>query len=199
MARLSKRLRQSRCHARTINRNSQLKYRCLNKWQSTVDYFNSEDLKNPQRKTRTIDENKIVLLSVKMVLTMLLQQVTDGHMIIHDLNWKMIDKYAAENPHLQRGYFGQLRKSWFEDGDIMISGCNGNVESPIKDDELDDDDDDDDEEEVGSSKLKLTHVELQSMIKKIDSVHAEGETVTRNKLRCFLKKLVSASQQSPVI
>jgi hypothetical protein len=123
---------------------------------------------------------------MQMVLKMFLQQVTDGHMNIHDLNWTLIDKYVAENLHLQRGYVGQLRKNWFEDGDIIISGCSGNVESATKEDELDDDDDD--EEEGGSTKQKLTHVQLQSMIGRIDSVHAEGETVTRNKLCCFLKQ-----------
>jgi hypothetical protein len=86
MARLSKRLRQSRSHAQMINRNNQLKYRCLKKWQSIVDDFNSEDLENLQGRTRTIDENKIVLLSMKMVLKTFLQQVTNGQMIIHDLN-----------------------------------------------------------------------------------------------------------------
>jgi hypothetical protein len=64
---------------------------------------------------------------MKMVLKMFLQQVTDGHMNIQDLNWTMIDNYVAENLHLQRGYVGQLRKNWFEDGDIMISGCSGTL------------------------------------------------------------------------
>jgi hypothetical protein len=122
---------------------------------------------------------------MKMVLKMFLQLVTDGYMNIHDLNWTLIDKYVVENLHLQRGYVGQLPKNWFEDGDIMISGCSGNVESPTKEDELDDDDDN--EEEGGSTKQKLTHVEHQSMIGKIESFHAEGETITRNKLFCFLK------------
>jgi hypothetical protein len=133
---------------------------------------------------------------MKMVLKMFLQQVTDGHMIIHDLNWTLIEKYVAENLHLDHGYVRQLRKNWFEDGDIMISECSGNVDSPDKMDELDDDDDDD--EEGGSTKQKLTHVELQSLIKKIDLVHAEGETITRNKLRCFLKQkqCVSASKST---
>jgi hypothetical protein len=121
-----------------------------------------------------------------MVLKMFLQQVTDGQMNIHDVNWTLIDKYVTENLHLNRGYVTQLRKNWFEDGDIMIAGCSGNVESPNKKDELDDDDDD--EEEGRSTKQKLTHVELQSLIKKIDLVHAEGETIIRNKLCCYLKQ-----------
>jgi hypothetical protein len=118
-----------------------------------------------------------------LVLKMLLQQVTHGQMNIHDLNWTLIDNYAAENLHLCHSYAPQLPKIWFEDGYIMISRCSGNIESPNKMDKLDDDGDN---EEEGRSSEKILQMfssnqRLKRMIwlmLKVKLLHAKNFVVS---------------------
>ena len=155
--------------------------------------FEDYDLKNPRGRSRTVDENKLILLSIRLLLMLYLEQAKANIISIHTISWHLIEKVVAENFFITQRYVNILRKSLFEDGELVVfGGKTGNIDSPTK--ENDDDDAFDDEEEAEDDtedKINKQHLltkhELLLLIDVIDIEHGKGETVTRNKMRMFLE------------
>lgn len=110
-------------------------------------------------------------------------------MDVHKISWTQIEMFIAKNLNLNKNYVRILRKNLFTNGEIVTFGSSGNTDSPNnKDDEADDDSEsDDDDNKPIESKMMLDKQQFQDMVDKVDEQHKLGITVTRNKLRLFLR------------
>jgi uncharacterized protein (UPF0262 family) len=144
----SKRLKAYQDNAVAMTRQKLLRNNCIKAWQSNLNKFEEYDLKNPRGRSRTADENKLILLSIRLLFNLYLEQAKANIISIHTISWHLIEKVVAENFFITQRYVNTLRKSLFEDGELVVfGGKTGNIDSPTK--ENDDDDAFDDEEEGG--------------------------------------------------
>lgn len=165
----SKRSRQSNCaksrHAK----------RTLRVWCQQLDSFDEYDLGNNKGKTRTAEENKLILLTIKLVLRLQLAQVIGGERTIYTVSWTDIDNLVADSLQVRRVHVSALRKALFEDGDVLIFGEEYGPESVRG---------------KGSpnaiSTSKLSYIQLCSIQTEVDSYHCEGQAVTNRLIKNYV-------------
>ena len=189
----SKRQKQAGPAMKAINDHKSFKHilreRCLTQWEYNLESFDEWDLSNPKGRSRTDHENKLVLLSVKMILKMQIKMAKAKEMDVHTISWTQIEMFIAQNLNLNKNYVRILRKNLLTDGEIATFGSSGNTDSPNnKDDEADYDSEcDDDDNNTIESKMMINKQQFQDMVDQVDEQHKLGVTVTRNKLRLFLR------------
>jgi transposase len=183
MGRLSKRQKQSKDMCKLFNRRKEYARKCLQCWDSNLNSFNDWDLGNTKGRTRSVEENKLILLSLKMLLSIEIDTVKLGNLSVHDISWTKLEKLVAKNMHVNHDYVKQLRTSLFEDGDIIDFGWSGNVDSPQKDDDNNDEAEDHD---AIDEQCVLTKHQVQLIVDEIDLQHSLGETITRHKIQKWL-------------
>jgi hypothetical protein len=66
-------------------------------WNKALDEFDEYGLGNNKGKTRTAEENKLILLTVKLVLRMQLEQVANGEKSIFTVAWTTIETLVADS------------------------------------------------------------------------------------------------------
>jgi hypothetical protein len=71
-------------------------------WNDVLDSFHEYDLGNKNGKTRTAEENKLVLLTLKLVLRLQLTQVADGERSIFTVSWTAIENLVADALQVRR-------------------------------------------------------------------------------------------------
>ena len=124
---LSKRTKQRQLTMAQVNKQQEYSKKSLTIWESQLTEFKSWDLKNPQGRSRTVEENKIVLLSLKMMLAYNIELVKSGSLSVHDINWTTIENTVASQLHISNKYVSELRRSLFQDGDVLVFGANDDV------------------------------------------------------------------------
>jgi hypothetical protein len=130
----SKRQKQAGPHMESVNERKnlrfQLRQKCLANWEEAAQTFDGWDLANPKGRSRTDHENKLVLLSVKMVLKMHITMIKSKQLDVYNLSWTYIEQFVATNMGLNAHYVRILRQNLFKDGDIITFGSSGNTNSP---------------------------------------------------------------------
>ena len=88
-------------------------------WKEVLEEMETFDISNTRGHTRSINENNLVIGSVRMALSIFLKFVDEKSFSIHDVTWTMIDNLVASNLMIKRdqvtsfskmGYYHQQLK-----------------------------------------------------------------------------------------
>jgi hypothetical protein len=145
-------------------------------WQERVTEFDSFDLGNSKGRCRTEHENKLVLLTLKLVLKLYVEKVEAKDMQAHELSWTLVETRVAEGLQLRRDQVSRLRQLLFDDGTVGVfgdgeEGTRGRG-SPVSKEQNN----------------KLTNEQLTAMVKEVDDCHAQGSTVNCTLMKNYLNK-----------
>jgi hypothetical protein len=91
----------------------------LKRWQSRLDEFDTFGITNQKGRARTVEENKVIILTTKMALSIYIDMVNNNNMTIHQLTWTLIDKKVSTCIGIRSEHVTALRQQIFEDGDVL--------------------------------------------------------------------------------
>jgi hypothetical protein len=137
-------------------------------WFDNAAKFEEFDLSNPKGRSRTEHENKLVLLTLKLVLNMMLERLRNKEIKVHEISWTLIDNRVAEGLQMRRDQVTTLRQLLFDEDAVGTFG--DRAPSPQANE---------------SPNSKLTNQQLTRMIKEVDDSHSQGETVTCGVMKKF--------------
>jgi hypothetical protein len=60
-------------------------------WKERLEEMNEGDLGNKKGRSRSFEENKLILLTLKMLLNVYLRFIDDGKMSVFTLSWTMLE------------------------------------------------------------------------------------------------------------
>jgi hypothetical protein len=145
-----------------------------NIWHGIYDDFNDGSLANSKGRSRTFEENRIVLLSLKMLLLERLELVEEGKRKIYEITWTSIEDRVSQQLGVTREHVTALRKQFLDDGDVLIFGSDAlrGGSSP----------------NYNHKTKKLNRDQLQMVIDQVDELHAKGKTVTNQLIRNFVRQ-----------
>ena len=107
----------------SIRAKSRYRQRAIRLWENQVESLEECDLFNPKVRTRTREENKCLILAMKMVLKLHLNLVKNNQpMSVFDISWTMIQKIVASEMGVGINYLRLLTKQIIKDGDVMVFG-----------------------------------------------------------------------------
>lgn len=68
-------------------------------WRQELEFFSDlqDEIKNPKGHSRTLEENKFLLLALLWELHQRVQSMDDGHLNPSEITWTSIDKAVARN------------------------------------------------------------------------------------------------------
>jgi hypothetical protein len=95
----------------------------LKLWEERLDEYDalSTTVYNAKGKTRTFEENKLIVLGIRYALKKYLEMVELGYNIL-DLNWTLIEIEVAKAFKVKQEHVSSLRKEFFDSGDILVFG-----------------------------------------------------------------------------
>jgi transposase len=172
MPRPSKKRRRSQSGVATKKR----KERKANVWRNHLEVFSElkEDIKNPKGRSRTSEENKLLLLALYRELRQRVESMNNGDLHPSSITWTSIEETVASDFCVWKGHLAELRGTFLDDGDVLVFGQE-NARGGAADN-------------YDSTKQeKLSGEVLLEMAKYIDQQHAEGRSVTNRKLRNWLR------------
>jgi hypothetical protein len=143
-------------------------------WLDRSKLFDDFDLSNTKGRSRTESENKIVLMTLKLVLNLYIEKVQVRELQPHELSWTLIENRVADGLQMRREQVSKLRHLLFESNSIGVFGDDDSVRgngSPN-----------------AKKPTKLTSEQVQAMVKEVDNSHNNGSTVSCNILKKFLLK-----------
>ena len=150
-------------------------------WKDVLEEMEGFTVLNPKGRTRSIEENQLIIGSVKMLLWIYLDFVEKKFFCIHDLNWTFIDNQIALNLGVKQGHDADLRKQYFENDqlefDIEFTEQEQN-ESQTSDVTL--------ASSICSYRTCTDDFMAQAMVDEIDRQHARGKTITNHLMRNFI-------------
>jgi transposase len=105
-------------------------------------------------------------MSLKLLLKTYVVNI--DFMSVRELNWTMLEKEVAASLHVRREHVTDIRKQYFDDGDILDKKAEGKMKN-------------------GSYEKKVLNTEqLRAIIEEVDARHAEGKAVTNRLMRTFV-------------
>ena len=175
MPRFGKRRRASQSSLAT----NRYKVKLTNIWKGIAEEFDDHvpSLRNPRGRSRTLDENKLVLLIMRGILRFSLAQIEEGTMDVYNMSWTMIEESTAETVHMKREHVTELRKQLFEDGDVLVFGDENGEDSKRGA-----------ASEKYTSKMLLTPSQILQLVQEVDRLHAKGKTVVNRLIRNFARR-----------
>ena len=176
MPHVSKRRQRSQSGNATIKHK---KHRA-NMWRQELEFFSDlkEELKNPNGCSRTLEENKFLLLALLRELRQRVQSMNEGHLHPSKITWTSIEKAVASDFCAWPKHVAELRCNFFDDGEVIIFGQENERGTAANNYDK-------------SKQQKLTTELLLEMIKFVDKQHAEGHSVTNAKIRAWLQEVHS--------
>ena len=109
-------------HAATIRRKNTKYEDKYKEWEGILRQWDEmcQTLHNPKGKSRTYEQNSMLLLATKAKLSILLDQVADDPLAIFNINWTRIDKSVAKDFKADVNHVSALRKSFVEEGVVLV-------------------------------------------------------------------------------
>ena len=105
-----------RCRSKLANHRFAMKR--LSEWKDVLEEMEELVVVNPKGRTRSTEENHLIVASIKMILTIYLDFIDKKAFSIHDLNWTFIDNVVATNLGVRQSHVADLRKKYFENGSL---------------------------------------------------------------------------------
>ncbi len=145
-------------------------------WEDQYEKFDKHNLKNPNGRVRTVEENRLILLSLKLLLKQQLIMAKNNIFSVHDINWTELEFTISVALHVRREHVTDLRKTLLDEGcvlefghekgDLSIRGS-GSPNAKPRD--------------------KLSYDQLLAIVDEVDACHNEGKTVTNPMIRNFIR------------
>ena len=120
MPHVSKRRR----HSQSLQATKKRKERKANMWKQQLEVFSElqEELKNPKGRSRTLEENKFILLALLRELRQRVQSMNDGHLHPSEITWTSIEERVAMDFCVWRPHLTKLRRNFLNDGVVVVFG-----------------------------------------------------------------------------
>jgi hypothetical protein len=173
MPRATKRRRRSRTAHALKKRNERLK----NTWRNQLEVFSDfcQEIKNPNGRSRTLEENKLLILALRAYLRQKVESMNEGDLHPSSINWTLIEEAVARDFCVRREYLTELRRIFLDEGDVVVFGME-NARGGAA------------ENYDHSTQQKVSSEQLIEMVKYIDQQHSEGRSVTNRKVRNWFRQ-----------
>ena len=146
------------------------------RWQETAAEFEeyTTHIKNPKGKSRTFEENKMLLLALKASLRRQMEAETDKTKV----SWSAIDREVAEDFGCKLSHLVDIRQHFFESegADVLVMG------------EWENEEDNQRGRTNNNNKQKVKQQHLLAIVEYVDLLHSKGSGVTCQKISNHLKK-----------
>lgn len=172
MSRPSKKQRRSRSNVSAAHDYQ----RKTHEWKKELLKFDNSRLHNQKGKVRSYAENKLIIASLKMLLTKEMQRLGENSKDILSLNWTSLENDVATYLHVGKAYVRQLRQEFLGSGEILIFGDveKGTVKRGKAADNY-------------KQERMLDREQLCDLINEVDKNHALGKTVTNLLMRNYIR------------
>lgn len=172
MPRVSKRRR----HSQTVHATKKRKERKANIWRNRLEVFSElkEIIKNPKGRSRTLEENKLLLLALYRELRQRVESMDNGALHPSSITWTYIEETVAHDFCVKKEHLTELRSTFLDDGDVLVFGQENERGGAA-------------ENYDHTKQEKVSSAILLELAKYIDQQHAEGRCVTNRKLRNWLR------------
>jgi hypothetical protein len=120
MPRATKRRRRSRT-AQALKKH---KERLENSWRNQLEVFSDfcQEIKNPNGRSRTLEENKLLILALRAYLRQKVESMNEGDLHPSSINWTLIEEAVARDFCVRREYLTELRRIFLDEGDVVVFG-----------------------------------------------------------------------------
>lgn len=145
-------------------------------WKRQVIDFGDYEGPSSKGRVRSIEENYLILMSLKMLLKGYLKG--KGLNMIKTINWTMLENEVAKELRVKSSNVWKIRQQFLLDGTIITCGKKATKEEKSNRGAA----------AESYNNRKLNREQLQSMIDEVNKRHREGKGVTNRLMRCFLKK-----------
>jgi hypothetical protein len=164
-----------RRRSRTAHASKKNKERLANSWRNQLEVFSDfcQEIKNPNGRSRTLEENKLLILALRAYLRRKVESMNKGNLYPSAITWTSIEEEVARDFCVGREYLTEIRRIFLDEGDVVVFGTeNARGGAAEKYDH--------------SSQQKVSIEHLKEMVKFIDQQHSEGRSVTNRKVRNWL-------------
>ena len=100
-------------------------------WNAVLDEMESFDLGNPKGRTRTCHENKLIVSSIRMVLSIYLDFIEEKKYNVADLTWTNLESLIFSKLEIKEGIVNKIRRDAFDEGLLLIEEKEKECESPV--------------------------------------------------------------------
>lgn len=148
--------------------------RSVNSWKDRLHVFDgfAAGIKNPPGRSRTFNENKLLLLALRAALRRQVQAL-EANKSEMTMSWTAIEEEVSTDFGVNRNHLTSLRKEFLDDGDVLVwsedSARGGAAEGYDH-----------------SKNRKISPEILKSIAHFIDSEHALGRSVVNRAVRSWL-------------
>ena len=136
-------------------------------------YF-SDCTKNSQGKSRTFEENRLLIFALQASLKRQLEKVARSQAEIMSINWSGIEQEVSTYFHVRREHVTALRRGFLEDGHVYIFGGDDRGQGA--------------EGAKVSANTKVTQHMLQAISTYVDDLHSKGKGVVSRGIRNHLRE-----------
>ena len=160
-----------RRRSRTGHACKKRKERLANSWRNRLEVFSDfcQEIKNPNGRSRTYEENKLLIFALRAYLRQKVESMNEGDLQPSSITWRSIEEAVARDFCVRREHLTELRRTFLEEGDVVVFGTeNARGGAAEKYDHS------------GQQKVSIEH--LKEMVKFIDQQHSEGRSVTNRKV-----------------
>ena len=98
----------------------------LKDWNDKLSSFDDAKLANTMGRVQSTEENKIILSSLKMLLSKELELLHYKRKSIMKLSWTKLETQLAGHLHVKQAHITALRKAFLDNGEIATFGNNKN-------------------------------------------------------------------------
>jgi hypothetical protein len=95
-----------------------------NVWRNQLEVFKGlkEEIKNPKGRSRTLEENKLLLLALLRELDQRVESMNNGNVHPSSITWTSIEETVARDFCVDRAILTELRRNFLDDGDVIVFG-----------------------------------------------------------------------------
>lgn len=144
-------------------------------WNKVVDRLDNAGISNSRGRTRTFEENCIVLNSVKMFINVYLDLIKDEKVRVVDLTWKLVYDKVAQNLGMTRMHVVELCQHIATENEVVVFA---DYRTPQRGRSS---------PNYVDKRVKLEREELLALVNEVDNCHSKGETITNKKIRSFIE------------
>ena len=120
MPRLKKRFRLSQ----SLHACKKRKERLANSWRNQLEVFSDfcQEIKNPNGRSRTLEENKLLILALRAYLRRKVESMNEGNLYPSAITWTSIEEEVARDFCVGREYLTEIRRIFLDEGDVVVFG-----------------------------------------------------------------------------
>jgi hypothetical protein len=109
-----------RRHSRRAHASKKRKKRLANSWRNQLEVFSDfcQEIKNPNGRSRTYEENKLLILALRAYLRQKVKSMNEGDLHPSSITWRSIEEAVAGDFFVRREHLTELRRIFLDEGDV---------------------------------------------------------------------------------